>query len=205
MNNRDFFARIFDGAWHKRTSSWGWRTYAYLGKRVTDFHLGVDEASGKSNKLYPAEYGYVTKIGKDKTSGNYVYIYCAGVEHFYCHLSAIYVKVGQVVSHDTLIGMSGNTGHSTAIHLHFGIKQNGKWINPDAWIAAFSPSVTRTMYVNSAKGLNIRKSPSILASKITAIKDNTKVVVYLTYKGWAWIKSGTVSGWVVKEYLSTKR
>ena len=206
MNNREFFNLIFANAWHKRTSGWGWRKYTYLGQLVTDFHVGVDESTGgKSKPLYPVEYAYVTKIGKDTRSGNYVYIWCAGAEHFYCHLASIKVKVGQIINRSNIVGMAGSTGHSTGIHLHFGIKINGKWVNPDAWISNYIPTTVKTRYVNSTTGLNVRTKPSILSSKLFALVNNTEVKVYLSYNGWSWIKCAKGHGWVKSEYLSIKR
>jgi len=205
MNNRQFFNLIYKDAWHKRTSGWGYRTYDYEGKRVTDFHLGVDEATDKSKPLYPPETAIVTKISKDKTSGNYVYFWCAGVEMFYCHFASVKVKVGQIINRADMIGMAGSTGHSTGIHLHFGIKINGKWVNPDAWIAHYQPTEAKTRYVNTKEGLNVRTGPSVLSKKLFALVDNTEVKVYLTYKGWSWINCTKGHGWVKSEYLSTKR
>lgn len=54
----------------------------------------------------------------------------------YCHLSAVYVKVGDWVETATLIGLSGGkpgmrgAGSSTAPHLHLAIKRNGRDVCP---------------------------------------------------------------------------
>ena len=40
-------------------------------------------------------------------------------------LSAFNVSVGQIVTKDTVIGKSGNTGNSTGPHLHLGLA-NGR-------------------------------------------------------------------------------
>lgn len=59
----------------------------------------------------------------------------------YCHLSAVKVAVGQVVKKGDVIGLSGNTGNSTAPHLHLQILASRTWNpllkrNPQKWIDA---------------------------------------------------------------------
>jgi murein DD-endopeptidase MepM/ murein hydrolase activator NlpD len=65
----------------------------------------------------------------------------AGLWAGYCHLSAVSVKVGQRVSKGDLVGISGNTGFSTAPHLHFQILSSRYWNakkakNPQKWLDA---------------------------------------------------------------------
>ncbi len=52
----------------------------------------------------------------------------------YGHLSAAAVSVGQAVQAGQIIGTSGNTGNSTAAHLHFGVvNQNNQNTDPFGW------------------------------------------------------------------------
>lgn len=65
----------------------------------------------------------------------------AGLWSGYCHLSKVSVKVGQVVGKGEQLGLSGNTGRSTAPHLHFQILAQRTWNptkarNPKKWIEA---------------------------------------------------------------------
>jgi murein DD-endopeptidase MepM/ murein hydrolase activator NlpD len=55
-----------------------------------------------------------------------------GITTLYMHLSkfATGQKVGQYVEAKTVIGYVGTTGLSTGPHLHFGVKQNGKYVDP---------------------------------------------------------------------------
>jgi murein DD-endopeptidase MepM/ murein hydrolase activator NlpD len=48
----------------------------------------------------------------------------------YGHLSRILVTQGAVVPPGEVIGLSGNTGRSTAPHLHFEIRRRGSSLDP---------------------------------------------------------------------------
>lgn len=56
-----------------------------------------------------------------------------GKTYIYGHLSKFNVKEGQSVTEGDLIGFSGNTGHSTGAHLHFGIKEGERFIDPSPY------------------------------------------------------------------------
>ena len=112
-------------------------THVYTG------HCGTDYATyGKNLPLYPITRGKVIQVGKDSTSGNYIFIKypTLGFESFYCHMkSKPKVKKGDIVEPDTLVGYVGTTGQSTGEHLHLGIKYTkvyvdnkfGKWVDPE--------------------------------------------------------------------------
>ena len=61
----------------------------------------------------------------------------------YAHLNMFAVKKGQKVKRGDLIGYSGNSGKSTAPHLHYEVKLNGKKVNP---IHYFSTDLTPEEY-----------------------------------------------------------
>jgi hypothetical protein len=51
--------------------------------------------------------------------------------HIFGHMKEITVHKGQVVHEGSFLGVSGNTGHSTGPHLHFGIQApDGHFIDP---------------------------------------------------------------------------
>ena len=55
--------------------------------------------------------------------GNYVVIkHANGAQTLYAHLSTVYASVGEQVGSGEQIGIIGNTGKSTGIHLHFEVR-----------------------------------------------------------------------------------
>ncbi|MEE1219785.1 MAG: InlB B-repeat-containing protein [Ruminococcus sp.] len=63
--------------------------------------------------------------------GNYVWIeHADGYVSKYHHLKSVSVEVGQFVTVGQSIGVMGNTGASTGVHLHFAMTKNGKTVNP---------------------------------------------------------------------------
>lgn len=53
----------------------------------------------------------------------------------YAHLSSVKVKENDSITKGDTVALSGNTGASTGPHLHFGIYEQGKSINPLSVIA----------------------------------------------------------------------
>jgi murein DD-endopeptidase MepM/ murein hydrolase activator NlpD len=92
---------------------------------VSGSHSGVDFRAAVGTPVYAAADGTVEGVGDtDKTCykasfGKWVFIrHTNGLATAYGHLSVIKAYEGQVVKTGDLIGYSGNTGHSTAPHLH---------------------------------------------------------------------------------------
>ncbi|EQC43971.1 M23 family metallopeptidase [Bacteriovorax sp. Seq25_V] len=52
-----------------------------------------------------------------------------GILTMYCHLSKINVKVGDKVDKKMTLGLSGNTGRSSAPHLHWGVRIGENWVD----------------------------------------------------------------------------
>ena len=63
----------------------------------------------------------VYAVGYTMNDGNYVVLQKGKVLAFYAHLKDTSVKPGDKISTGTVIGHIGNTGTSTAPHLHYGI------------------------------------------------------------------------------------
>ncbi|MCR9252915.1 MAG: M23 family metallopeptidase, partial [bacterium] len=59
-----------------------------------------------------------------------VILHGEGYQTRYCHLSAFKVEEGDVVKKGEVIGLVGNTGLSTAPHLHYEILKDGENVDP---------------------------------------------------------------------------
>ena len=83
--------------------------------------------------------GIIIKQGHDARSGKYIVIdHGNGIESVYCHLSKFLHEPGAIVLAGDEIGVSGETGMATGPHLHFAIKENGKYVDPLPLILAIN-------------------------------------------------------------------
>jgi murein DD-endopeptidase MepM/ murein hydrolase activator NlpD len=73
----------------------------------------------------------VAQVGEDPEYGEFVLLtHPEEYQTMYGHLSRIIVTAGQEVEAGQVIGLSGNSGRSTAPHLHFEIRQRGSSLDP---------------------------------------------------------------------------
>ncbi len=99
-------------------------------KRIM-FHKGIDLAANRGTPVLAPADGYVTFTGRNGGYGLFVTInHKYGFETKYGHLQKIYVRRGQFVKRGDKIGEVGNTGLSTAPHLHYEVLYKGKNVNP---------------------------------------------------------------------------
>lgn len=111
----------------KVTSPYGYRRDPFTGK--LSWHNGLD-LRAKNEPAYAMMDGIVEKVGYDNRSGNYVTLRHGNYHVSYCHLSSIIVRKGESVFPGIIVGVTGNTGHSTGNHLHLTCKKDGKSFNP---------------------------------------------------------------------------
>lgn len=96
-------------------------------------HNGVDYAASTGTPVWAAASGVVTWAGERGANGNLVSIrHDGGYESFYAHLSRIARGIERDVRVDQrqIIGAVGSTGRSTGPHLHFGLKREGRFVDP---------------------------------------------------------------------------
>lgn len=123
------FANPCPGAY--LTSGFGYRTFD------DSFHKGIDlGTNGYNLPTYAAEAGTVIKAEWDNTAGYWIVIdHGNGLVTKYMHHKEIYVEEGQHVEKGQQIGLTGNTGNSSGVHLHFQIEENGSAVDPVPYLS----------------------------------------------------------------------
>ena len=92
-------------------------------------HNGIDIAAPRGTPIFSVGKGTVFSINENsKTAGKLVIVkYENGYMAEYMHMDDIFVKLGQEVDEDTVIGTVGSTGISKGPHLHFGAFRGTGW------------------------------------------------------------------------------
>jgi hypothetical protein len=112
--------------------------YGQQGKYWANGHKGIDFVASNPN-IYATCDGVVRVIGYDPSGwGQYVSIGDnEGRRHIFCHLKkgVIRVKEGQKVNRTTLIGLMGDTGNVSGVHLHYQINDaNNIPVDPTTYL-----------------------------------------------------------------------
>lgn len=111
------------------SSPFGNRTSPTAG--ASSYHQGIDIDGNTGDPVWAARAGIVIVAGWSNAAGNYVKIdHRDGFQSIYMHLNSFSTSSGAVVSAGQTIGTMGATGVATGDHLHFGIMQNGVYVNP---------------------------------------------------------------------------
>lgn len=113
----------------KLSSRYGYRRDPFT--RKFKFHDGDDFSAKTGTPVYATADGRVRISKYYSTFGNYIEIdHGNGYQTIFGHLSKRKVKAGEKVIRGQKIGEVGNTGRSTAPHLHYEIQHNKRSKNP---------------------------------------------------------------------------
>ena len=115
------------------TSPFGMRMHPVYGRPI--LHAGIDIGVPQGTTIGAAADGRVIVAGYQGDCGNMVALdHHGGLSTIYCHMSQIFVGVGQDVQRGQAIGAVGMTGDATGPHLHFQVMQDGHPVDPMSYL-----------------------------------------------------------------------
>ena len=96
-----------------------------------EFHDGVDIAIPIGTPLVAPRDGVVLASGYSASFGRFLRL---GHDDYYvtffAHLHSVEIDIGDTITQGQKVALSGNTGWSTAPHLHFSIFRQGQFVDP---------------------------------------------------------------------------
>ncbi len=109
--------------------------------RAQSRHTGWDQRAAVGSPIQAMAAGQVVFAAGLALRGQYALIdHGYGIFSGYAHLSELTVTAGQAVAAGQIIGLSGNSGRSSAPHLHWEILVRGQWVDGlallDLWLPA---------------------------------------------------------------------
>ncbi len=117
-------------------------SFRALNDGIQTRHSGWDQQAATGTPVRAMAAGRVAFAGQLEIRGNYVLIdHGLGLYTGYAHFSALQVQAGQKLAAGQVIGISGNTGRSSAPHLHWEVRWQGRWVNGLALLELWLPQV----------------------------------------------------------------
>lgn len=110
------------------TSRFGNRTPTEI---VTANHKGLDIAGNMGDNIVSAMDGTVVQYSEEGDYGKHLRIQSGEVLTLYAHCSELLVQEGSTVKQVDVIAKVGATGRATGPHLHFEIRRDDRFINPE--------------------------------------------------------------------------
>ena len=98
---------------------------------VPKYHTGLDIAANTGTVIIAAMDGTVELASSEGDYGNHLKIVNGEVMTLYAHCNTLYVKEGEEIKQGQQIAEVGATGNVTGAHLHFEIRRNNRYINPE--------------------------------------------------------------------------
>ncbi len=98
-------------------------------------HEGIDFIAETGTPIQAAAAGVVAFAGYHPTYGHLIEVdHGGGLLTRYAHASKLLAKQGEFIKRGAVIATVGSTGRSTGSHLHFEVRQNGRALNPTAFL-----------------------------------------------------------------------
>lgn len=120
---------------YRISSEFGKRMHPIL--KVEKFHSGIDIVTPIGTPVKATASGVVEKIEEGKAYGKYLIVkHDDEYSSLYATLGTYKVSVGQHVEKGQVIALSGNSGISTAPHLHYEVIKKGEQVDPSDYFEA---------------------------------------------------------------------
>jgi len=98
-------------------------------------HPGLDIAVPRNSYIRAAGPGTVRAAGIHDVYGRYIVLdHGEQLQTVYGHASTLFVTAGDRVRRGQVIALSGSTGRSTAPHLHFEVRRDGRPVDPFTFV-----------------------------------------------------------------------
>ena len=176
------------------------RTVVTNNGRQSRPHYGIDFSVPTGTAICACDDGTVIRVANKGTRGGGRYIIVQHDDGWiseYMHLSEfrIDIEVPPVgtrrnlkegervrVTRGEVIALSGNTGNTTGPHLHFGVKQNGRYKNPMDYLG---PSQERDLRGTvKVRGVNARICPAVDSDWRATLSRRQLVKITGEHEGW---------------------
>ena len=112
----------------KISSAFGWRNPTT--ETVPKNHTGTDIAAETGKKIVSATEGTVILSSTTGDYGKHLKIQISDVVIVYAHCSKLYVNEGDTIKQGQEIAEVGSTGNATGPHLHFEVRYQDRYVNP---------------------------------------------------------------------------
>lgn len=124
----------------------------YISTHFSSWHPGIDIAVGLGTPIHPVASGKVVAViyGFFGLGHHVVVEHEQGFQSTYGHMGRIFIKEGDLVDTNSILGEVGLTGHTTGPHTHLEIRKNDVPIDPETILPIlpdmpiFTPRVTPT-------------------------------------------------------------
>lgn len=114
------------------SSGFGYRMHPI--QNEIKYHYGTDFAANKGESVHAFADGTIVAEGENDGYGNYVLIFHEdGYSTLYAHCSKLCMNCGAVKKGD-VIALVGDTGLATGPHLHFELKKDDTYYNPEFYL-----------------------------------------------------------------------
>jgi len=159
------------------TSSFSYKRWHPILRRYRPHH-GTDFGARRGTPLLAVNSGKIIFSGRMGGYGKVVKIkHDGGYISLYAHQSRTRAKKGQYVKKGQVIGYVGSTGRSTGPHLHFGLRKNGRWVNPMKVLR--KKSIKTSILKKFTRYEDVQKTKYKAVDMVEIKKDRAKLMQYV--------------------------